>query len=714
MDFVLKYSLEGKPAQLRALDQPTLTIGKLASNKIVLPNSEAVHGLIEQTEDGGWRISDLGSESGIFVNGTKIDVDTNLNDGDLIKIGTHNLIFEAFKAPALTPPPPPPPMSPQTTKISSPALETKKYEDTDPAAKNVGSRTEIAPRDEKVRGASGSLKSKDSPKDAPKEETEAEKAQRLFVNRDAKAGGDVLEVVAYWGDTVLEVEHYDINGPAQMATIGTPPKDDFIAAGSEDLSGYTLAKVAKDGYRVYLKSGMKARFRRAGKVDKVEEGKYTLGQRDIAQVKYGAVSYFILFVRPPALELIKRRSLDPLMFFLMSTAALLMLALIPVLILGKPSNPHDEKDDPWAVVNLPEKPKPIEKVIEPPKPKIEIVEKEKPPEVQQPPKPLPTPPKPAEPKVVEEKPKQNKPVEKPVEEPKKNIAAQIVKPPSPVNKVNPPTEKADSGLAKTNLPANNKAAGQASPNKAVGASGGPRGGGNPTAGAVRKGTDAASVKGVEDVNNKKASGVNLSSLGIGAGKVLNKTAPGAIQTNFQNSAGGAGGGMGSGAKTLGMGGGVGTGRSLGLGGTDGAASNFGSGTGGLLSGQNGNGGPGSGFGSGAGRGKINVNVSEGGAPGVDGGLTQQEVSAVIRSHLNEIRHCYEQLLQRSPSSAGKVQVKFVVGQNGRVTSANVENSSISDAQMQGCIVGKIRTWEFPRPRGGQVVNVDYPFVFNPI
>ncbi|MEI8026697.1 MAG: TonB family protein [Pseudomonadota bacterium] len=711
MDFVLKYSLEGKLPQLRALDEPTLTIGRLASNKIVLPNSEAVHGIIEQTEAGGWRISDLGSESGIFVNQKKIDVDTNLNDGDSIKIGTHQLVFEKFR-PTVVTPPPPPSVSAQANKSPSQVPTSREIADIDTSPTKFGSKTEIAvKKDEK----GPDYLAGDRNRDVPKEETEAEKAQRLFVNRDAKAGGDVLEVVAYWGDTVLEVEHYDLNSTSQVATIGTPPKDHFIAAGPEDLSSYALAKVAKDGYRVYLKSGMKARLRRAGKVDKVEEGKYTLGQRDIAQVKYGPVSYFILFVRPPALELIKRRAVDPLVFFLMTTAALLMLALVPVLLLGKPSNPHDEKDDPWAVVNLPEKPKPIEKVIPPPKPKIEIVEKEKPPEVQQPPKPLPKPPKPAEPKVVEEKPKQMKPVEKPVEEPKKNIAAEIVKPPSPVNKVNPPAEKADSGLAKTNQPANNKAAGQVQPNKAVGASGGPKGGGNPTAGAARKGTDAASAKGVEDVNNKKTSGVNLSSLGLGAGKVLNKTSPGAIMTNFQNSAGGAGGGMGSGAKTLGMGGGVGTGRSLGLGGTDGAANNFGSGTGGLLSGQGGTGGSGGGaFGSGAGRGKINVNVSEGGAPGVDGGLTQQEVSAVIRSHLNEIRHCYEQLLQRSPSSAGKVQVKFVVGESGRVNSASVTNSSISDAQMQGCIVGKIRTWNFPRPRGGQAVNVDYPFVFNPI
>ena len=722
MNLVLRYNLEGRPSQATPLDQPTLSIGCLASNKVVLPGAEPVHGIIEQLEDGQWRISDLGSDQGIYLNNNKIDVETILKLGDVIKIGKHLLTVDQQKEPAALPvlPIPTDRMSFQkpgkdivdteiTPKENAPTLQ-KKFEDTAKLDEAPSNNTQFATTKKMQRMENGAGIRQASP------EVEPEKVKKLFVNRDAKAGGDVLEVVSYWGTSVLEIEHYTGGPGSHTAKIGTPPADQFIAAGDEDLSGYTLARVVKEGYKIYLKSGMKARLRRSGKIDRVEEGKYTLGQRDIAQVKYGPVSYFILYVRPPALEMLKRKALDPLMFFLLTLMSLIMIGLIPVLVFGTPSNPHDEKDDPWAVVTLPEKPIEPVKIPPPPKPKVEIVKEDKPPEKIEPPKPVPPPPKPAEPKTVVEKPKQDKPVEKPVEVPKNNIAQQIIQPPTPKPTPVPmatPQPKGDNGLVKANNAPNNKAAGAKQPNKAVGASGGPVGGGNPTAGAPRKGDKSVSVKGVEGPKNNAPSGVNLSSLGLGVGKVLNKTGSGAIMTNFQNSAGGAGGGSGSAAKTLGMGGGIGTGKSIGLGGTSGAANNFGSGTGGLLSGQGGTGGKGSSA-FGAGRGQVNVQVSEGGAPGVDGGLTQQEVSAVIRSHLNEIRHCYEQLLQRAPSSAGKVQVKFTVAPSGRVSAASVANSTISDAQLQGCIVGKVRSWSFPVPRGGQPVHVDYPFVFNPI
>lgn len=41
--------------------------------------------------------------------------------------------------------------------------------------------------------------------------------------------------------------------------------------------------------------------------------------------------------------------------------------------------------------------------------------------------------------------------------------------------------------------------------------------------------------------------------------------------------------------------------------------------------------------------------------------------AVIRANLNQIRHCYEQLLQRSPNAAGKIAVNFQIGLGGRAT-----------------------------------------------
>jgi len=262
-----------------------------------------------------------------------------------------------------------------------------------------------------------------------------------------------------------------------------------------------------------------------------------------------------------------------------------------------------------------------------------------------------------------------------------------------------------------------KVAGPAN-NKPFGAAGGPMGQGMNQKGGERKGNKAASVMGVEGVNNDKPSGVNLDKLGLGVGKVLSKSGAGAISTNFTNSAGGAGGGMGSGAKTYGFGG-VGGGKSLGVPGAGAAAGNWGSGSGGLLGGQGGTGGlggtgTGAGFGSGpGGHSRANVEVPAG-DPVVSGGLTPQEIQAVIRANLNQIRHCYEQLLQRSPSASGKIGVRFVVGIGGGVDSATVTDSTISDAAMQGCVTGKIKRWRFPPPRGGQPVSVNYPFVFNPL
>jgi hypothetical protein len=259
-------------------------------------------------------------------------------------------------------------------------------------------------------------------------------------------------------------------------------------------------------------------------------------------------------------------------------------------------------------------------------------------------------------------------------------------------------------------------------NKTNPLTGGPRGSGNNKAGGEIKGTSAVSVKGVEGVNNNRASGVNLSKLGLGAGKVLSQDGVGAIRSNFQNAAGGAGGGSGSGARTYGLGG-PGRSGSLGLAGSGGAVNNFGSGSGGLGSGQGGSGGNGGtglsgvGYGSGGagggGRGRPNVSIPASDAV-VGGGLTRNEIMAVIRANLNQIRACYEQLLQRSPSASGKLKVRWVINASGRVSAVNKAGGTIDDSLFTGCVTGKIERWKFPAPRGASSVEVNYPFGFTPL
>ena len=730
----LRFTIPGQIPRSVQLDQHRVMIGTLLSNHAVLraPGVDPIHAMIEENAEGHWLLTDLGSATGVKINGITVDVETKISVGDKLTIGSVVVeVGEAVETAAPIPPvpgaaksPPPPPAAPgAVTEKTVNHANTARVED----SAQVTSQKQTTPPTATVRQEA-------RPAAIERRRAEAEQKDVLFSPRDARPTGDVLEVVAYWGDTVLDVElfHPSMKG-FDHVSIGDPTRAHLISAGPDDISRHVLSTVSESGYKLKLLPGMKTRLRRAGKVEKIDgQGSVSLDRRDIAHIKYGAVRYFMLFVRPPSLVLPRSGPKDPFFAMLLTVSMVFyVLAGLGILFM-KPPIKKDEKDDPWSIVHIPEKIKPPEPIKKPEiKPEMKIAEKKIPPPVPKPPPPKPPPPKAAKP-VEKEKVEQPKPVDKPVPEKRPTevltqTANKVPTPPAqkPTEKTadkpaaNPldKLDKASNGMPSTGAKKPDfKLAGPAN-NKPLGAAGGPLGQGMNQKGGERKGNKAASVMGVEGVNNEKPSGVNLDKLGLGVGKVISKSGAGAISTNFQNSAGGAGGGMGSGAKTYGFGG-AGGGKSLGVPGAGAAAGNWGSGSGGLLGGQGGSGGlggtgTGPGFGGGAGgHGRANVEVPAG-DPVVSGGLTPQEIQAVIRANLNQIRHCYEQLLQRSPSASGKIGVKFVVGISGRVDAANISDSTISDAVMQGCVTGKIKRWAFPSPRGGQPVTVSYPFVFNP-
>lgn len=95
---------------------------------------------------------------------------------------------------------------------------------------------------------------------------------------------------------------------------------------------------------------------------------------------------------------------------------------------------------------------------------------------------------------------------------------------------------------------------------------------------------------------------------------------------------------------------------------------------------------------------------------VEGGLDKDQIAAVINRHIGEVIYCYEKGLQVQPSLSGRVGVKFVINGSGIVSSASVATSSLNSAQVEGCVVNRLRTWKFPKPIGGVNVKVQYPFV----
>ncbi|HEX5749756.1 MAG TPA: adventurous gliding motility protein GltG [Archangium sp.] len=149
---------------------------------------------------------------------------------------------------------------------------------------------------------------------------------------------------------------------------------------------------------------------------------------------------------------------------------------------------------------------------------------------------------------------------------------------------------------------------------------------------------------------------------------------------------GGGGGGGGGGDVIGIGA-VGTkGRGGGMGG-------YGSGVGGL-----------------GGKQSVDVGIAAEDAT-VSGSLDKELIRQVIQRNKSQIKYCYESLLNRFPKLGGKVSVRFIIAAEGNVISSSVAQSTAGNPELEQCVAGRVRTWAFPKPKGGGSVTVTYPFIF---
>ncbi len=95
---------------------------------------------------------------------------------------------------------------------------------------------------------------------------------------------------------------------------------------------------------------------------------------------------------------------------------------------------------------------------------------------------------------------------------------------------------------------------------------------------------------------------------------------------------------------------------------------------------------------------------------VEGGLDQDEINQVILRHMGQVRFCYEQGLQASEKLSGRVSVHFLIGGAGSVNEADIAGTSMHSNSVESCLLAKLKSWKFPKPRGGAIVKVLYPFV----
>ena len=202
---------------------------------------------------------------------------------------------------------------------------------------------------------------------------------------------------------------------------------------------------------------------------------------------------------------------------------------------------------------------------------------------------------------------------------------------------------------------------------------------------------------------------NLGFLGMVGDKSLTKAVGGVPQKLKKATAGaGAGGDAGSGGELLT---GLGKGLKKTTVGNTGVAGLGGVGTKGAGGGAGGYGNTVVASGEGAGISSISVSKNE---MVLDGGLSRYAINATIAKYLSQIRRCYEEQLKTNPKLEGLVKMAFQIGGSGYLNYAKVAKSSLNNKAAESCMTNKMMTWQFPKPKGGVNVNVNYPFLLRPV
>jgi hypothetical protein len=92
------------------------------------------------------------------------------------------------------------------------------------------------------------------------------------------------------------------------------------------------------------------------------------------------------------------------------------------------------------------------------------------------------------------------------------------------------------------------------------------------------------------------------------------------------------------------------------------------------------------------------------------------IRRILREHIPQFRYCYQKELDvnKNPDGLqGRMNFKFKIGGNGRVTTSEIISEEITSDQVRDCIKNVLHGIQFPSPGGGKTVEVYQPINFYP-
>ncbi|MDR2694443.1 MAG: TonB family protein [Chitinispirillales bacterium] len=98
---------------------------------------------------------------------------------------------------------------------------------------------------------------------------------------------------------------------------------------------------------------------------------------------------------------------------------------------------------------------------------------------------------------------------------------------------------------------------------------------------------------------------------------------------------------------------------------------------------------------------------------ITGARSRASIQRTVMQNMAALRYAYNKRLREKPGMAGKIAVKFAIDEFGKVISAQLVESTVSDSEFESTVVSRVKSWNFEKiDKPGDVTEVMYPFVFS--
>ncbi len=112
--------------------------------------------------------------------------------------------------------------------------------------------------------------------------------------------------------------------------------------------------------------------------------------------------------------------------------------------------------------------------------------------------------------------------------------------------------------------------------------------------------------------------------------------------------------------------------------------------------------------------KEELNKNKDGLSSADRKRNEAEVYRIVSTYIGGLKYLYNNTLRKNPSLKGKITVKIVISQDGKVVKSEVISSTLGSPELEEAIINRIYRWRFSELNDVEDFTIDYTFDFAPV